>query len=847
MHYYLWWSRAGSPVTAGSELPTGSILVKAIRHHHDHAPLEAGNCHPLTIQDITSEELTDSPWTMKQIDFARSDKPVRILIGNPGSGKTTALWKAVAERDLQKVLYLTWSKKLAEATNDYLSTFAPEKSEIVTQDFRGFVSEILGRDLPRMDMAEIQRSFKRLLGTLDRKELGDWKNHPLALLAEIRAVLLGQLEAKQVLEGHSRLSDFEYIKQRSSSLGKDSAERVIRIFTLLNNHPEFLGLFQDIHATMEALQKVGTWEIPAGWNAIDRIVIDEIQDLTAIEASLIFSFHSKLSISLDRMVWILLAGDEGQTVLPTDFSWGALKKQIHDSLEDLLPGVPLIEEFKLESNLRCPQMITEVVNRSATLYRNLTRVTRPANQTPCAEGPLLQAQLLRLSCTKEEASKALESLAEEGRIIFLRLDSSWPKWIPKKLRDFILTPEEAKGLEYQAVCILDPGRKLQEIEKSAATEQHGLDELAARTMIDRLRVALSRATETLVFLDVEADQDQKAMSAELLGHAAETEVDQLIEDLRKSELSQEDRVASRLRFSIEIEERDIQRAWRLAHDALQLLGDPNLPNGVVDEELRWNVQKRILALGAQMLLNQQSDEVAEAVASAVEQAFGNPIDAGLQHLFDGLKVWACCKGDHDQERCATALKVLIAIESLGEGGGWIRSVAAGFAQSLRKAINAAAKSPVTAAEFTGNLGEWLAITGEIGDIISDVSRLRATAFDTLLSANRLQDARKIYDMLPPGDSYRLARLLEGEKDYAAAAAAYELVNYPTDALRNWRAAGKWEEAVRLAVEPEKSDLQWLADLQCHLGAQPKAVTERLTKAENTRFRALWESFGKKLK
>ena len=32
---------------------------------------------------------------------------------------------------------------------------------------------------------------------------------------------------------------------------------------------------------------------------------------------------------------------------------------------------------------------------------------------------------------------------------------------------------------------------------------------------------------------------------------------------------------------------------------------------------------------------------------------------------------------------------------------------------------------------------------------------------------------------------------------------------PGDALRNWRAAGKWQQAVRLADGQERSDLEWL--------------------------------------
>ena len=622
-------------------------------------------------------------------------------------------------------------------------------------------------------------------------------------------------------------------------MGIDCAERVARIFTLLLDHPDFAGLFSDIHAAMEALRKLESTAVPTEWGDFDRIAIDEIQDLTAIEFALISSFHTQISTNQGRLVWLLLAGDEGQTVVPTDFSWGAMKSQLHASLNCLLPDV-LIEEFKLESNLRCPHKITEVINRSAGLYRKFPRAARPANQTPGVEGQALQAQLLRIACSREEACYAVGCLAEEGRLIFLRLDSAWPDWIPKKLRDFILTPEEAKGLEYQAVCILDPGKKLAQIEAAAASG-HELEELAARAMIDRLRVALSRATETLVFLDVEADPAQHILSWELLGHSAETEIGQLIDDLHKSEPSLEDRAATRLRISIEIEDQDIHRAWRLAHDALQLLGDPNLPNGVTDENLRSEVRMRILSLGAHMMLNLQSDEVTEAVASAVGEAIGGSKMTGLQVLFDALKEWAVDRLDAD--RPVSGLKVLKAIEALGDDGGWIRAVASGHAQSLRQAINAAAKSPATAPVFSGNPAAWLAITGKISDSDTEANRLRTTAFDTLITAKKFRAARSIHALLP-ADNLRLARLLEGEKDHTTAAAAFELAGHPAEALRNWRAAGKWEEALRLAEAPEKADLQWLTDLQRLLATEPIALAERLTPAEKKRYATLWKSPGR---
>ena len=36
---------------------------------------------------------------------------------------------------------------------------------------------------------------------------------------------------------------------------------------------------------------------------------------------------------------------------------------------------------------------------------------------------------------------------------------------------------------------------------------------------------------------------------------------------------------------------------------------------------------------------------------------------------------------------------------------------------------------------------------------------------------------------------------------------------PADALRKWHVAGKWEQAVRLAEGPNRTDLEWLVELE----------------------------------
>ena len=83
------------------------------------------------------------------------------------------------------------------------------------------------------------------------------------------------------------------------------------------------------------------------------------------------------------------------------------------------------------------------------------------------------------------------------------------------------------------ICVLDPGRVLARLEAATGPMTTGtsqaLREQEHRTAIDQLRVALSRATETLAFVDVAGDDDAHALSADLLEDAAPYHADDLVE------------------------------------------------------------------------------------------------------------------------------------------------------------------------------------------------------------------------------------------------------------------------------------------------------------------------------
>lgn len=112
-----------------------------------------------------------------------------------------------------------------------------------------------------------------------------------------------------------------------------------------------------------------------------------------------------------------------------------------------------------------------------------------------------------------------------------------------------------------------------------------LREQEHRTAIDQLRVALSRATETLAFVDVAGDDDAHALSADLLADAAPYHADDLVEHFA-DDAPPEERLQARTKDARGLIDTVPGRAWQRACQAVRLLGDPQLPNGVSDKSVR---------------------------------------------------------------------------------------------------------------------------------------------------------------------------------------------------------------------------------------------------------------------
>ena len=893
MQYYLWWTPRGSRVADGLALPADAVLVRAVRHHDDHAPLEAGSLDdylPLSAPDDLNDDIAGRPWTDAQIRFVEDERPVRLILGRPGSGKTTVLWKAVEARSGQRILYLTWSSALTNHAEERFASFAPADVEVVARDFATFVGEVCGTDVPRQALAASRNRFDGALTRLGRDMAGPWKNRRDALHAELRAIFFGRAipgETGCVAErGIARLDDDAYRDLRGDhdGVGPKAARALLKVARFLPADG-VRAVFPELVAATRAIGRLRDDELPEGFDDFDRVVVDELQDLTLLETAVVVELCRAIGRRQGRAPWLLLAGDAGQTVRPTGFDWGPLN--------DLLArrvGAPA--RFQLDEHLRCPSRIAEVVERASERYVDLEKNVRPTKQRRQAGGQHVDAHLVHVHVPDRSAAVALlERLDEADDVVVLSARNDSPSWVPEHLRDSVLTPAEAKGLEYQSVCLLDPGRLLSRLR----SEEHEylvdaeLDQQARRTAIDHLRVTLSRATETLACIDVGATDEERALSLALLGDAAPYSPEDLLDHFANAEASPEERVQARTNDARLLIDSAPGRAWQRARQAFRLLGDPGLPNGVSDRAVRLDARTTLLATAARLLVDGPPDGVQrrevlraalEAVAitddplpdesapTAARTGTGERPDANealgteSPHPFllafeeeQTLRELAAWSVDRSALPLALLERACTLDRRQRPGGDWLRPALLPAAQALREGLNAGAADPESAAWFAEvEVEAWLELTGYTGDAPARARVLRAKAFDTLLKAaanekgparrKRLGHVEALLATIAP-DPLRLGRLREVQARTEDAAAAYGRAGAHNDVLRVWRNAGAWERAVELAQGDIRADLDWLIELERLVDRRPAQQNKRLRNGERDRLEKLLDTVQKR--
>ena len=607
--YYLWWGIAGSSGPADScGAGPGTIVVRDVRHHDDHRPLWAGRGRdylPIAQATEIDGDIAGRPRNSRQAAFETDQSPVRVLRGRPGSGKTTALWRAIEARSDESVLYVTWSARLRRSAEERLRAFAPAASRIRATDFRTLTGEVTGEDVRRMPPAESRARLAEAIQSAVGHERHPWKGHEGAVYAEVRGRLLGRgVDGEADSEAGGKLAALRpeaYRRQRGheQGIGGATAKTLLRVWEKVPETTR-VGIFPELAAAAAAARRLATNGLPPGME-FDRLVVDEAQDLTLTEFWMLLELLRACRQRTGKSPWLLVAGDAGQRVEASGFEWGRYTELLSSRWRK--PAT-----FDLVDHVRCPARIAAVVNRSSIFYALVDKNRRPEKQQRQEETEHVTGTAISVRVDeREQARDLVERLAAlEGTAVITAAQDP-PAWLDEGRRKLVLTPAEAKGLEYQQVCVLDAGAAIESFNRSQDDERTALCQESRRTAIDQLRVALSRATETLAVVNVEPTTEEDLATLALVGGTGRYRADDLIERFGDQTATPEERTNEAVRRAEAVAEEDPERAWEIACQAMAEMGEPHLPNGVADTTVRRATRATAMRMVTLLLTTSRSE------------------------------------------------------------------------------------------------------------------------------------------------------------------------------------------------------------------------------------------------
>ena len=868
--YCLWWTTAGSEPGRRCGLPPEAIALRAARHHDEMSELDPrsrGDYLEVARAADIDEQVAGSPWTEAQARFREATAAVRVVEGRPGSGKTTALWHSVDAREDAHVLYVTWSSALAEDAQAHFDSFAAPNVETTCIDYANLLAELTGRLVRRLPLRESTRLFTERLEQIDWSHAGAWTREPQAVYAEVRGILLGGATDAaagdtRVQHGCLRLTDEGYRRRRARSGRID--DRSMRALTRTADRlpaGTLAEAFPELAAARNALERLAAGDgVPAKWRGVDRIVVDEAQDLTLTETAVIARLCKRIGEASGRMPRLLVAGDEGQTVRPSGFAWARTRE-----LLDREVGRPAT--YALDAQVRCPVRIEETCETVDGFYKQIDKRTRPRRQHNTATSGAGDGEVIRVRIAESEYEEVIERLAAMPGTAVVSATADVPEWIPGRLREQVLTPAEAKGLEYQTVCVveLDGACALATVGTMAPADER-LNEELRRNAIDQARVALTRATDTLVLLDDEASWTMTPMKETAVDYSAAD----LIEHLADDAATPHERALALAEECRALREENVERALVRGRQALELLGregdmgkatDPaacravadtvlgTIAAGLLDQEWGETRRRSVTSMGV-MAIERKSpacDEDGELIHDpddnpAARRAKKNADTRGMveSELVDALGM-VQEKDGRGANFVADVLALLRGADRAGRT--WADSAVRRHKARLAAGIDAASET-IAAIEYRKPIMQLRLETIGIDDAEREAERLATKAFDWLTNPrlaraweerhDRLLNAAEAILATLPEDPLREGRIEEAELRWAEALKLYRKAGSTEDMARVIVQNAFWEEADGTLDETARNDRRWLLALEALGERMPDGIIGRMSRADAER-------------
>ena len=445
--------------------------------------------------------------------IARDPEPPLVIQGGPGTGKTAvglhrASFLLYAHGDrLRRVLVVGPNPAFMEYVSQVLPTLGEERV-----DQRAVAELVPGVEVTRADPPEVQRAKADPALAEELAELGRaaTEGEPQELVVRMEGRFVG-VEADEVAE---------LLAEARAGDGVSAVARERFRMSVLRRFYEDYGArlggqaFRSFDEVERALRRDGrltrflnaTWPLPKpeqlvrrlpllrgarrGWSEADlplldearailvgepqrygHVIVDEVQDLTPLQLRMVARRAGGA---------FTLLGDIAQAT-------GAVP---YERWDDLLPHLPGGDDAQVEELRHAYRVPREIMELALPLLETIAPdVEPPRAYRAGAEAPrIVEADDPRAAAFEEAAALA----GEEGLLAVvapasLRGDGAASLFDDSRVA--VLTPREAKGMEFDHVIVVEPAQIVAE-----AVEGQGLRELY---------VALTRPTTTLVVVHAE--------------------------------------------------------------------------------------------------------------------------------------------------------------------------------------------------------------------------------------------------------------------------------------------------------------------------------------------------------
>ena len=471
-----------------------------------------------------------------------------VLVGSAGSGKT-ALTLEKLRQARGRVLYVTQSAFLAQSAQSiyFAHGFEAEGQEPEFLSYREFVETIqvpAGREL---DFAAFTGWFERYRSAA-KQATGGLDAH--ALFEEFRGVLSSRAEGVLDRAGYLALG------VRQSLLATEQRVAVYDLFEKYRTWATQSGLF-DLNLVAHA------W-LPLAQPTYDFMVVDEVQDLTAVQLALLLK-------TLAKPGQFLLCGDSNQIVHPNFFSWGAVKTLFWHN--EALARAQTISV--LRANFRNGQAVTQLSNRLLKIkharFGSIDRETNFLVQASAQNSGTVQLLTDKEATRRELNSKTRGST--QFAVLVLR-DEDKAAVRAQFQTPLVFSVHEAKGLEYanvilvgfvsgqrQAFAEIASGVKPQDLvgdtlDYSRARDKtdHSLE--LFKFYVNALYVALTRAVDQLLIVESDTTHpllqllDLQTTEAVQLAQAQASTQQEWAQEARRLELQGKQEQADAIRQNV---------------------------------------------------------------------------------------------------------------------------------------------------------------------------------------------------------------------------------------------------------------------------------------------------------